>query len=279
MQKNKKKLILVICLIALILISATLIYGFVSKSGKSDDKTNNLAQNSLVTAGQEFVLEGYPIDDVPLYSEDLFISSMKYIVNENPINAYDKFFGAKRNYFNVVFETDATQAEVFDFYKSKMSQINQENTLDTTVEGVIKKYRVSISNYGYKDFYLQVHLPVDEYSKTNRYYQDYPELVEIAGDWVEYENSYGMLNQNDGEIEYTQWFDVATPEEFDANGVKIDPVNRYYEIYKEKYVAKTNLTADDADRVLEWTEDGYSVTATFSVDHGRVYLMFRKPMK
>lgn len=276
-RKNKKLTIVAFALVS-ILILAVFVYLFVTNANSGGAKSNSSQQNSLTNVDEKYVLEGYPIDDVPLY-DGITISSMKYFVNEDSTNVYDKFFGKKRNYYNVVFETKDTKAKVFDFYKSKMSSINQDNTLDTTIEGYIKNYRVSISNYDYKDFYLQVHLPSDAYSKENKYYENYPKLIEMADNWVEYENSYGLLNQKGGEIEYTQWFEVDTSIYDKNNPMKTNPVGGFYNIYKEKYKNKQNFASDNADGRLTWTEDGYNVTASFTVDHGRIYLMFRKPIE
>lgn len=275
MNRRNKKLIIGFLLIVLIVVLALAVVN-ANSGGK---KINTSTQDSQLSASEnKFVLGEYPINEVPLYG-GITIGSMKYFVNENSTNVYDKFFGEKRNYYNVVFETKDAKDKVFDFYRSKMSSINQENQNDDTIEGNINDYRVSISNYGYEDFYLQVHLPSESFSKINKYYKDYSEFVEIADNWIEYENSYGLLNQKSGEIEYTQWFQVDTSI-YDKNSpMKTNPVGGYYDIYKEKYKNKQDFDFDDKNGILTWTDDKFSVTASFTVDHGRIYLMFRKPME
>lgn len=269
-MKKKLPIIVLLTVVILVLISIAFIF-------KPFGSSNSSSQNSSSNADQNFVLSDYPADKVPLY-DGIEISSMKYIVNENPTNAYDEFFGERRNYYNIVFSSDDSRDKVLDFYKSKMSTINEDSIDDSTIEGVIDVYRVSIANYGEDDFYLEVHLPSDDYSKTNPYYGDYKEFVEIANNWVEFENSYGLLNQLGGQIEYTQWFDVDTSMYDKDSAMRTNPIGEYYKIYKEKYSQKTDFSADDENGRLTWTEDDFEITASFTVDHGRIYLMFRKPM-
>lgn len=278
MLKDKKKLIILIVIILALTVSA-LVYVFAIKPKTSDDNIKNNSSSNVSASNIKYILEGYPIDDVPLY-DGVTISSMKYIVNEDSTNIYDDFFGAKRNYYNVVFEAKIDEKdEIFEFYESKMSSINEENNQDSTIEGVIGDYRVSISNYGYEDYYLQVHLPAANFSKENLYYEDYQELVEIASNWIEYENSYGLLNQKGGEIEYTQWFSIDVSEYEEDDPMRQNPVGEYYKQYKLKYADKQDFVADDETGRLTWSENDFEVTASFTVDHGRIYLMFRKPIE
>lgn len=237
---------------------------------KSDESTSNTetSDNSGVK-NQNFILKDYPILKVPLYKGST-ISSMKYFVHQ--------YQNLRLNYHNVVFKSEDKKDDVFEFYRSKMSSIDQETSNESTVEGKIDIFKVSISNYGYEDYYLQVHAPDESFSEQNIYYENYPDLVEIAGDWVEYENTYGLLNQKGGEIEYTRWLEVDVSG-YDKDSLMIkNPIGEYYKIYKEKYSQKQDFVADDEAEKLTWIDGDYTVWAVFSTDHGRVYLTFRKPM-
>lgn len=267
----KKKLPIAILLAVVIL--ALILIVFIFKPFANSN--NSSSQNNSSSADQNFVLSDYPSDKVPLY-EDITISSMKYIVNEDSYNVYDDFFGEKRNYYNVVFYSDDDSGAIFDFYKSKMETVNETSLDDSTIEGMIGEYKISIANYGEDDFYLEVHLPT--FSKINKYYSEYPELVEISDKWIEYENSYGLLNQKGGEIEYTQWFNVNTTMLPKDDPMKTDPIGEFYKIYKDKNKTKDSFNSDDQSGTLTWKDNSFNVTCVFSKDHGRVYLMFRKLM-
>jgi len=278
MAKNNKKLIVLIIVILGVLILGFFTYKTLNKSDEISDSKDS-SQNSSVRKDQNFILKDYPIEKVPLYNGST-VCSMKYFVNEDSTNVYDDFFDAKVNYYNVVFKADESKkAEILDFYKSMMSPINQDTSTENTIEGTVGIYRISISNYGYDDYYLQVHLPENLYSKQNKYYENYPDLVEIADDWVEYENTYGLLNQKGGEVEYTRWLEVDVSKYADDSLMKTNPISEYYKIYKNKYAQKQDFTADDTTGQLTWQDGDYEIWAVFNIDHGRVYLTFRSPMK
>lgn len=281
MLKNNKKIVIFAFLAILIFISIILIYIFAIKPNSGNDNDSGSLKNTSNNdvSDHSYILKDYPIDKVPLF-EGSIVSSMKFFVNEDSTNAYDDFFDAKQNYYNVVFKANKDKKlDIFNFYKSKMSSISQETSSDDTIEGFIDIYKVSISNYGYDDYYLQVHLPTEDYSKENRYYEDYPALVETADNWFEIESTYGLLNQKGGEIEYSQWFDVFTSWGSDDSLNKINPIKLYYDIYKDKYAQKQAFVADDATEKLVWQDGGYEIWAVFSTDHGRVYLTYRKPIE
>ncbi len=218
-----------------------------------------------------YILADYPADVVPLV-KDVTVSSMKYFVQD--------YSGLRQNYYNVVFYTDLDAEDVVEFYRKKMDRVTEDEAGagNARLEGTIGDYRVVLSNYGSRDFYLEVHMPSQSFTSKNRYYDGYPKLVELGNDWLERESTYGLLNQNGGQVEYTQWFEVDVSEYPKNSEMRNNPIGTYYEMYREKYGESDGFNADDTERILRWQDGDYSVWLAFSVDHGRVYLTFRKGM-
>lgn len=268
---KKNNMIIAITLIALLGGLTFLIFSNSEEDNKDNNKTENSSQtNNSNNANSESdgigLLDGFPEDQIDLY-KSTNIESIKFFVNDDPQN-YESYFGSKYNYYNVVFETEASQSELLEYYQSKMDTVNEENYGSSSAEGKIGKYGVSASHYGEssKTAYLQVYLPQSEFSKTNPFFSNYPELVEIDPNWTEHESSYGKLDQLGGQIEYTQYFTVNK-----------DDMDEYLQDYTEKYADKEGFK-DAGSGYLSWKDGEYSINLTFSKDHSRVYLMIRKSM-
>ncbi len=274
-MKTVKKRIAIASILVILLLA--LLVGLNMFGGSSKNNTNDASNSSASSVnGEDYILDGYPLDVVKLY-DGITISSMKYFVNENPDNVYSSgFFDAKKNYYNVVFISKADKKTVFDYYRSLMSHINEDNQIDDTLEGVIGDYRVSISNYDDDTYYLQVHLASSQYSKTNKYHSDYPDPLEEDASWIEFENGYGKLNQKGGEIEYTKYYNIDSSKL--GKDMKDNTIAKFYDSYKQKCSSKTDFSSDDSAEALYWNEGQHRVTATFKSDHGRIYIMIRRPM-
>lgn len=267
-MKHKKSLII---FLAIILFCASLLGYFYSQSKNKKGASTKATSASQATKEKNYLIEGYPLETVPLFKMKM-VSASKYFVNKDPSRFAD-YFDKAVNYYNVVFETEATPEEYIRYYRSLMSEVNEDSVSESGIEGKIGKYKIEASHYGDnpKNYgYLQVYLPTDEYQETNRYYQDYPNVVQLGDAWPEYESSYGLLNQKGGEIEYTQYFPLPK-EERDQDEL----INTY----KEKYQNETGYAFNQSTGLMNWKKDNYSINMSFSKDHGRIYLMIRKPMQ
>jgi hypothetical protein len=262
-KKNTKRIVLILLLLLVGLAGYWLMNKIYTSSGSVANKGSKSTSEEL-----SFKLEAYPEEVVPIYQLSK-IESFKYFVNDDPQN-YAGFFDANKNYFNVVFETTATQEELLSYYRSLMTSVNDEYENSTSVEGVIGEYKVSASHYGEDTdtAYLQVYLPTSSYSKENPYFKDFPKIVEVKEDWVLHETSYGLLNQKGGEIEFTAYYTVDSKQ-----------MEALFDEYQQIHAGKEAFIANPDSGMLQWMEDGYEVSLVFSADHGRVYLMIRTPMK
>ena len=235
-------------------------------------------QNSPAASGDtgsnanDYFLESYPIDVVPLY-EGSTIDSMMYYVNDDP-NGYALMYGGQVNYYNVVLEVDASQSDFISYYKSLMSSVDDDYTDESSVEGTIGIYGVEASKYSddSSDAYLQVYLPTADFKKENPYFIDYPELFTAGSDWILHETSYGKLNQLGGQIEYTLYytFNGDFKAEFDK--------------FVSDHSDETNVSYEDKigdygyEGSIEWQSDESEITVSFNESHGRIYVMIRKPI-
>ncbi len=266
-MKNKK---LTLIILLILLICASLLGYLFLRRGKTKTGIAKPAAAPQTRNEKSYLLDGYPLKAVPLYKMKE-VSSSKYFVNDDPTSRTG-YFGKPVNYYNVVFETEATPKELLGYYRSLMDEVNEEFKSDESVEGKIGAYKIAVSHYGDnpKNYaYLQVYLPADKFQKTNRYYQEYPGIVELDKTWTEHESSYGLLNQKGGEIEYTQYFPMPKEEEAKDSLIKS---------YQEKYGQETDYSLDEKSGLMAWKKDGHSISMTFSRSHGRIYLMIRKPM-
>ena len=248
-----------------------------SGSTKNDDIDSS---NNTSDEKQEFdyLLEGYPEVDVPLY-KIREVSSSKYYINFDPKNI-SYFDDTNYTYYNVVFYTDASQSEFLNYYKELFDkEYVEEYANPEMVKGYVGKYRVTAAHYDSDDTgYVQVYLPNEEFTKDNKYFVSYPDLFEEDSMLVEHENSYGLLNQTGGQTEYTRYFTVIDSGDRDKDGK--DDVDEFAVLiskYENMYKDKLNYTMEGEQ--MRWEDEGYKITVSFSKDHGRVYLNIRGGIK
>jgi len=264
-QKGRKvnKIIIALIIIVLILLLLKI---------SCNRETVNINNGQEISS--DYILDAFPVDEIPLLGLTR-IQSMKYFVN------YDEksFFGYLKtneegvNYYNVVFNTSVNQKDFIDFYTNLMTEISDDYSSESQVYGIISNYRVSASHYGSGTAYLQVFLP--NFSYDNPYFNNYPdELIQISEYLSEKENSYGLLNQNGGEIEYAKYFNLKEnyTEELDKDNPYFDLYNRYITLLSNK----NNYGSDPENMMIKWSENDYQITMTFMPSHERVYLIMRK---
>ena len=275
-MKNKYTIgISILILLILLLFTSAKFLDRGSTKNDDIDSSNNTSDEK-----QEFdyLLEGYPEVDVPLY-KIREVSSSKYYINFDPKNI-SYFDDTNYTYYNVVFYTDASQSEFLNYYKELFDkEYVEEYANPEMVKGYVGKYRVTAAHYGSDDTgYVQVYLPNEEFTKDNKYFVSYPDLFEEDSMLVEHENSYGLLNQAGGQTEYTRYFTVIDSGDRDKDGKDdVDEfavlISKYENIYKDKL----NYTMEGEQ--MSWEDGGYKITVSFSKDHGRVYLNIRGGIK
>ena len=265
---------ILILLILLLFTSAK----FLDRGSTKNDDINSSNNTSGEKQEFDYLLDGYPKADVPLY-KIMEVSSSKYYINFDPKNI-SYFDDTNYTYYNVVFYTDASQSEFLNYYKELFDkEYVEEYANPEMVKGYVGKYRVTAAHYGSDDTgYVQVYLPNEEFTKDNKYFVSYPDLFEEDSMLVEHENSYGLLNQTGGQTEYTRYFTVIDSGDRDKDGKDdVDEfavlISKYENIYKDKL----NYTMEGEQ--MSWEDGGYKITVSFSKDHGRVYLNIRGGIK
>lgn len=257
-MKNKKLLLVAIILLLILFLAL-----FFSKGFKGS-KESEVKTGASFALSSDIFLDGYPLEQVPIYQASE-INSFSFFVNNNPDNL-NLFFDKNQNYYNVVYKTDINQEDILNYYISIMDSVN-ENFSTSIVEGMIDKYRVSVSHYGgeTKNVYLHVQLPSEEYLPENRYFVDYPAIVEINPEWFQIESRYTKTTDSGGQIQYGNHYNVSS---------NLDDEQRKYE---EIYASKDNFIGHD-DTIV-WTEGEYDIRMNFARDHGRVYMSISQPLK
>jgi len=277
-MENKKKYITGIGILILLILLLFISVKFLDRGSTKNDDINSLNNTSDEKLEFDYLLEGYPEADVPLY-KIREVSSSKYYINFDPKNI-SYFDDTNYTYYNVVFYTDASQSEFLSYYKELFDkEYVEEYANPEMVKGYVGKYRVTAAHYGSGDTgYVQVYLPNEEFTKDNKYFVSYPDLFEEDSMLVEHENSYGLLNQAGGQTEYTRYFTVIDSGDRDKDGKDdVDEfavlISKYENIYKDKL----NYTMEGEQ--MSWEDGGYKITVSFSKDHGRVYLNIRGGIK
>jgi len=243
------------------------------------NKPQAIEQTSLPIVKDQptFLIDGYPIDKVPLYKLSK-VSSNKIFVNTDPKNS-SEFDENNFAYFNVVFDTSASQEEFFNYYKNLFDNLIADESEDKQmVKGQIGEYRVSVAHYGSGNTaYVQVHFPNYNEEKVNKYFQEFPDILKINSNLIEHEKSYGLLNQKNGEIEFTKYFTVIDSGDKDNDGK--DDVDEFLvlkEEYQKQYEDKPEYSFDEKSGLMKWRDGDFESTLSFSKNHGRLYLMLRK---
>jgi hypothetical protein len=277
-MENKKKYITGVGILILLILLLFISVKFLDRGSTKNDDINSLNNTSDEKLEFDYLLEGYPEADVPLY-KIREVSSSKYYINFDPKNI-SYFDDTNYTYYNVVFYTDASQSEFLSYYKELFDkEYVEEYANPEMVKGYVGKYRVTAAHYGSGDTgYVQVYLPNEEFTKDNKYFVSYPDLFEEDSMLVEHENSYGLLNQAGGQTEYTRYFTVIDSGDRDKDGKDdVDEfavlISKYENIYKDKL----NYTMEGEQ--MSWEDGGYKITVSFSKDHGRVYLNIRGGIK
>lgn len=273
-MNNKKKYITVVGILILLILLLFISVKFLDSGSTKNDDINSLNNTSDEKLKFDYLLDGYPEADVPLY-KIREVSSSKYYINFDPKNI-SYFDDTNYTYYNVVFYTDASQSEFLSYYKELFDkEYAEEYANPEMVKGYVGKYRVTAAHYGSEDTgYVQVYLPNEEFTKDNKYFVNYPDLFEEDSMLVEHENSYGLLNQAGGQTEYTRYFMVIDSGDRDKDGKDdVDEfavlISKYENIYKDKL----NYTLEGEQ--MSWEDGGYKITLSFSKNHGRVYLNIR----
>ncbi len=270
-----KKNIRIVLAISIILFVMAM-FGFLIFKPKT---TSNSSVSKTKEKELSFLVEGFPIDKVPLFKLEK-ISSSKVYVNTDPKNI-SEFDETKFAYFNVVLETSASQEDFLNYYKDLFeSPITDKHDNLTMVKGKIGEYKVSAAHYGSGNMgYIQVHLLDYTNESLNKYYSDFPKIIEAKDGLVEHEKSYGLLNQSGGQTEYTKYFTVI--DSGDKNNDGKDDVDEFLVLeaeYKNQFKEKSEYSYDEKTGTMKWQDGDYESTLTISRDHGRIYLMLRKKL-
>ncbi len=270
-----KKVKYILYILAFIVVVALGVFLYTKKSDNNilnKDNGNVAVDDSKLT----YLLDRYPIEEVPLYMVSK-ISSCKLYNNWDASNR--SIFGdTEFSYYNVVIYTDASQSEFLGYYKNFFDEeIVDDYPMPDMVQGYVGKYRVTASHYDSDNTaYIQVYFPKEEVTRENIYFDTFPNLFQEDSMFIEEENSYGLLNQVGGQTEYTKYFTVIDSGDRDNDGKDdVDEFGVLISKYQGLYSGKEEYEFDSSTGRMTWVEDWYDVVASFSRDHGRIYLNMR----
>ena len=268
----------IIFALIIFLIAALLGLSFIKKQKNTASQTENKQAATDKTKANEldFLIAGFPIQEIPLY-QLLKISSSKVFVNTDPKNS-SLFDDQNFAYYNVVFDSSASQADLLAYYQKIFTEQLTELSSQERVVGKIGPYRVTVSHYGDKTAYLQAYLADYQDARLAQYFATFPNVFEFNQTLLsEGERSYGLLNQKGGEIEYTKYFSVHDSGDQNNDGQDdLDEMALLIKEAQEQNAQKTNYTFDEKTATMQWLEQDFATTLVFEKNHQRLYLMLRK---
>ena len=211
---------------------------------------------------QNFLVDGYPLDTVPLH-ELKAIQSSSFYVNTEPEDGYS---GNGRTYYNVVFRTAASQSELLDHYASLFDEVDADLSSETNLVGTIGDLDVAASHYGEGDSaYLQVYLPADQESTfDDAHFSGFPMTFEPTAGMDQREAAITLIDQLGGEVRHHVYYAITDPTT--ATFTELE------DHYEQRYGDATGFSFDRESGDMRWEEQGYEVVLNFTQDQGRVYL-------
>lgn len=278
-MKKKRIIILILILLLGIFFFIFLKNKFPTEIAQNQNIINTQNNSNIKNDASKFLLEGFPVDQVPLYKL-IKVSSNKIFVNTDPKNT-STFGNNNYAYYNVVFDSEASQEEFLNYYRNLFDQIiTEEFPNEEMVKGYLGDYKITASHYGSGNTgYLQVHLANHQDEQLNKYFMNFPKFIEENPSLVEHEKSYGLLNQKGGEIEFTKYFTVIDSGDQNQDGKDdVDEFALLKKEYQEKYKAQNAYSYDEKTTTIQWQDQEFFITLAMSKNHNRVYLMIRKPL-
>jgi len=237
MKKHAKYFVVGIILIMLIIAGGC-------SSSASDN--NSDASSELEASSKGELLEGYPTDIMPLYKE-VRISDCSYQVRLDP---------------NYIIESEATIAEVGQYYKSLLTEIDEEASSEDFLEGDIGSQHTFVSlreeENGNTDVSISLGAKQEDYADTNPYFKDYPQgfIEEIEpAELIEqiFDIQYSVYN-TDVITRYVKQYKT----ELQASEVNTFYSDRYQQ--EDSYL----FTEDDYSTTIFWKAEGYECEVSIS---------------
>lgn len=284
MQKNG----LFVLVWGVIIVGMGIAFWAINYDKKTSISTQNIASkvawktvtNSSPNDGidHRYLLDGFPVDIVPLYkakkvtSNKIFVRTDKY--GSSP------FGDANYTYYNVVFDSDASQQDFWKYY-SELLQVESINTWENVsdqIKWTVWNYKVTVSNYENVG-YIKVFLTDYKSEDVEKFFLSIPNIIDDTEMLIKREKTYWLLNQVWGQIEFSEYYDIVNSGDQDGDGK--DDINEL-EVLKQQYQKQLweeqNFSFDESTGRMTRKEWDVDFTMTVSSSHNRVYLMMRKPI-
>lgn len=212
----------------------------------SQSSSDNSNSQSSTNKGE--LLEGYPEDIMPLYKM-VKIDSCAYNVRSDPNYIIGK------DLYSVSYYSEASVEELNSYYRSLMTDIDEEYSSEDFIEGDINTQHtfVSLHEEEEDDTYVSISLGAkkEDYSDENPYFSDYPEgLIEKIKPATITEQNYQVQYSRYNDNVIIQYFKIYTTE------LTVDKAVKFY---SDKYNGQEgfSLTEDNNASKLYWKAQGY----------------------
>lgn len=222
----------------------------------SDGGTEAPAPEAPAEVGGVELLSSYPSDVLPLYKA-IEIESVRFVVR----NADNYVFG--KDIHSVSYNSAAGMEEAHDYYLGLLTEVDEEYTTETNVEGMIGEHPMFANFFENDDGTLHIGMTIGQkpadYVDANPYFADHPDLIEPFGRKDLFELSYEVR-------EYGQGPEAILIETYKSDSDKED----FRAFYESTYGSAADFLIDEDEYGLEfqWTDGDYTCRATMSTYDG-----------
>ena len=206
---------------------------------------------------EAYLLPGYPESEVPLFNS-LAIDLCQFAVRNDPQWVASE--GGLRNFYHVLYYSDSTRNDVLDFYKDLMDTVDNENTFEDQVEGMIGVFKVFVvanADSRHVTVYVTVDLPKESLVEVNPFFSDYPaDLIEVEPVFTIYDQRYEVRSSGTGRIQYSNYYEMPVVEQ------------EFYDYYRDRYKDKESFQISENGQI-SWKDGQYSISLSFMKDYKR----------
>ena len=210
---------------------------------------------------QTILMENVSSSNILLHEKVAFLS-IEFNVRDSTS------YSVGKDFYSISFVSSSKPEDSIEMYVDYLDEVSDqfENEYNRTIEGYVNNRSVAVSidlnfNDYFKGYLIRVRISEEtsKFQDTNRYFDGYPDLVEL----------YQVSNQP--HYYYLERFDDDFKEyyiTYSSGG----SANGFVEFYTENYNQKANFTfkEDDYQKRFSWLDSGYEHSTVFQISNNMV---------
>ena len=218
-------------------------------------------QEAFKNEYQTILMENVSSSNILLHEKVAFLS-IEFNVRDSIM------YSAGKDFYSISFVSSSKPEDSIEVYVDYLDDVSDqfENEYNRTIEGYINNRAIVVTiDLTYNDNFLGylIRLRISEeaskFQDNNRYFDGYPDLVELYQ--VSNQPHYYYLERYDDD--FKEYY-ITYSSGGSANG--------FVEFYTENYNQKTNFTfnEDDYQKRFSWVDSGYEHSTVFQISNNMV---------